>query len=818
MEATFHPFMLPRRCVYIIAVDLMSLAVDGHERAQCVNDTRYWLSMILLHTASTPKQPHGAPIILVGTHSRSLSTGALSAISTSIKSFFSTHAAWRQVKMCTGPSPLCIHPVDNADGPDSLEMQNIRLTADCALSEAFDVSLCVPQSWLDATAHLRANLADWTSLEEISRVCATRYNMAPTEVHQLLAFLHEQGLVLWYDQPGKRDIVIVDPLTTLLPRLQGLTADPTDPNGPGSSEDASTADERQRAARTSRNVLAAMLAQKGYHIPRTPDGWLLPLPFLLDPSTDADWQDTHWSTTVGTTIYTMFTEREQLFYNNGLGPSDLKREGFLPPGAYNLVFLEVLKWATLQKTLDDGSLSDVILCRDMAVLYFRDQRFRLSHCAEQNILRLDVVSDNPLSIQRKLLNTIGSALRGVVSRFEYFSAVLYTHAPSARNNRATAAAPTTVPASVKWTGLSEGDVLVPLVKLHRCVQSHQPLRAANRQRLLDESGVRSQFRGHQQQLPTQPQNDVLISNRWNHNHHLFAYELFESFGNHTTQHDENGNTRAVEVFQDWRRIDVGPGFIPNFCMAVPHSLIGLPLVTTEALERMLTHIPDAIDNVLLEWTLMLECFHAKRMRRIFPVLLGERDEALIAGVKDFKLDLSLVQLPRTVPTATLAQAAKILQDNRVVPTAGLLTRTVASIVQEILQFEACNAAFFDRFEVQDHIAKKVTQLLDEVFAQDRSDGKLCCGLFGTQARCNARCSATVANSISVHIYYCATVSTVSPYRRCTFRDCDSLSVWRVTKLSTALTVRFFPLCGLQISQLSWRGHSVGAAKSGVAAN
>jgi hypothetical protein len=744
MEASFHPFMLPRRCVYIIAVDLMSLAVDGHKRPQCVNDIRYWLSMILLHTASTPKQPHGAPIILVGTHSRSLSAGALSAISTSIKSFFSTHAAWRQVKMCTGPSELCFHPVDNSDGPDALEMQNIRLTADRALSEAFDASLCVPQSWLDATEHLRANLADWTSLEEISRVCATRYNMAPTEVHQLLAFLHEQGLVLWYDQPGKRDIVIVDPLTTLLPRLQGLTADPTDPKGPGSSEDASTADERQRAARTSRNVLAALLAQKGYHIPRTPDGWVLPLPFLLAPSADEDWQRTQWSSAVGTTIYTVFTEREQLFYNNGLDPSDLKREGFLPPGAYNLVFLEVLKWATLQKTSDDGSQSDVVLCRDMAVLYFKDQRFRLSHCADQNILRLDVESDNPLSIQRKLLNTIGSALRGVVSRFEYFSAALYTHAPSARNNRAAVAAPPTVPASAMWIGLSEGDVLVPLVKLHRCVQSHQPLRAANRQRLLDESGVRSLFRGHLQLLPTLPLYDVFISYRWNHNDHLFAYELFESFGNHTTQHDDNGGTRAVEVFQDWRRIDVGPGFIPNFCMAVPHSLIGLPLVTTQALERMLTYIPDAIDNVLLEWTLMLECFHAKRMRKIFPVLLGERDETLIAGVKDFKLDPSLLQLPRTVPTATLAQAAKILQDNRVVPTTGLLTRTVASIVQEVLQFEACNAAFFDRFEVQDHIAERVTQLLDEVFAQDRSDGKLGCGLYFTQELCNARCSAVVA--------------------------------------------------------------------------
>lgn len=75
---------------------------------------------------------------------------------------------------------------------------------------------------------------------------------------------------------------------------------------------------------------------------------------------------------------------------------------------------------------------------------------------------------------------------------------------------------------------------------------------------------------------------------------------------------ESIGSERVEVFFDRHRLQDGQDFRESFMTAVAHSLGALPLVSADALQRMLTMTdPLCLDNVLLEWTLIRALYHAK---------------------------------------------------------------------------------------------------------------------------------------------------------------------------------------------------------------
>eukprot|EP00300_Choanocystis_sp_HF-7_P021595 c20801_g1_i8.p1 GENE.c20801_g1_i8~~c20801_g1_i8.p1 ORF type:complete len:361 (-),score=107.41 c20801_g1_i8:39-1121(-) len=83
----------------------------------------------------------------------------------------------------------------------------------------------------------------------------------------------------------------------------------------------------------------------------------------------------------------------------------------------------------------------------------------------------------------------------------------------------------------------------------------------------------------------------------------FAAKLFDCFQNRSIG---NGR-RRVEVFLDQKRLQAGRPFDHDFVRALVKSRVAAPIVSWGALMRMATlKRSSPVDNVLLEWTVMVE--------------------------------------------------------------------------------------------------------------------------------------------------------------------------------------------------------------------
>jgi hypothetical protein len=81
------------------------------------------------------------------------------------------------------------------------------------------------------------------------------------------------------------------------------------------------------------------------------------------------------------------------------------------------------------------------------------------------------------------------------------------------------------------------------------------------------------------------------------------------------------------VLYDQLSLQRGGEFDVDFCTGIARSLVGLPVVSVQAMERMrdtpFVTSASMVDNVLLEWMMMLVLHKAGRVQRVVPVVLGE---------------------------------------------------------------------------------------------------------------------------------------------------------------------------------------------------
>jgi hypothetical protein len=75
----------------------------------------------------------------------------------------------------------------------------------------------------------------------------------------------------------------------------------------------------------------------------------------------------------------------------------------------------------------------------------------------------------------------------------------------------------------------------------------------------------------------------------------------------------------VSVFSDGRRLQDGEDFRESFVSSLLQSKIIVPVITAEALKRMIHHNPSQIDNLLLEWILAI---HLSSVSKVFPLVFG----------------------------------------------------------------------------------------------------------------------------------------------------------------------------------------------------
>jgi hypothetical protein len=80
--------------------------------------------------------------------------------------------------------------------------------------------------------------------------------------------------------------------------------------------------------------------------------------------------------------------------------------------------------------------------------------------------------------------------------------------------------------------------------------------------------------------------------------------------------------RARRVFLDRRRLQDGRNFQDDYADALVNTSLPVVILSTAALQRMVKLKADsAIDNLLLEWTIIVELLHSKTIEKCLPIII-----------------------------------------------------------------------------------------------------------------------------------------------------------------------------------------------------
>jgi hypothetical protein len=120
--------------------------------------------------------------------------------------------------------------------------------------------------------------------------------------------------------------------------------------------------------------------------------------------------------------------------------------------------------------------------------------------------------------------------------------------------------------------------------------------------------------------------------------------------------------------------------------------VAVPLVSYAALQRMVALGPDsAVDNVLLEWTLIIELLRAGTLKYCLPVIIGrvatDGHSAEGCGGRYFACLFdsgALGALPDHPVAAVASSAAGVLQSLGLEPSPDLASRTVRATVKAVI--------------------------------------------------------------------------------------------------------------------------------------
>jgi len=358
--------------------------------------------------------------------------------------------------------------------------------------------------------------------------------------------------------------------------------------------------------------------------------------------------------------YFVFSTRKMSIQKIYLPATLLKSDGFLPRGLMERLIGKAVAWSQLTLMSITDLLEQSKLYRNYAALSYGRQRFRLECLPDKNCIRLDIEGDHPLPVYNRINEQIEICVKECMGLLHFVSA-LQLIAPS-----------------VSETGF----VLLSLDRARQFVASDQPLRFQGFPPV-DHQYITNHYNSWLINTDLLDSYDVFLSHRWDKNDDIVADLLNDSLLGHTLGSDN----RSVQIFYDRVRLKKGEQIQVAFGKALKISTIFVPILCTSALQRMLSHDPSKVDNVLIEWILALECMQNQgtaKIRWIYPVVFGNRNEDGSAG--NIFAERVIDQLPDIIPTKSIEVVKCLLRDNKIKISPKLRIRTVRSVVDDLMNY------------------------------------------------------------------------------------------------------------------------------------
>ena len=203
---------------------------DRKTRAACLAMLHKWLSMIYINAPD-------APIVVVGTMKDKIpgDRRTLEQLSECIMERFEAHPAmWANhvdyattSGVGTKEGQLCYFPVDNTLSDGAGRVDPVLAAARAVVEEAIEnpsnafMQRKVPFSWLELKDHMRVEAERQGGLKRTTRAQVLRWaiesgfgivggSSVEEQVDGFLQLMHAYGLVVWYNEPKLRSVVILD--------------------------------------------------------------------------------------------------------------------------------------------------------------------------------------------------------------------------------------------------------------------------------------------------------------------------------------------------------------------------------------------------------------------------------------------------------------------------------------------------------------------------------------------------------------------------------------------------------------------------------
>lgn len=421
---------------------------------------RFWLNSIVVHTINADTNVT-APIYLVGTRKDTVTNSADHVkVSNLLASRFSHHRAWTSVifpPAADTVDALCFFAVNNVLGRGDEEVLRLSASIEATMKAMPSTRQIVPLPWLAALDELQAAGTGSFSLTAATEI-AVNAGVAHVDIVSWLSFLKEMGILLWLDETGLRDIVIMDaisflvaPATLIICQHTALSAFEATVH-----QEAVHRECAQRypsdwialvqSALLSERLLPVLWQKYWSHKDKllmlmTKYGLLVPffqseeeesagiarthlVPSLL-PQFDINIREySQWSDDAYHSCMFVFTVISEFENYSKISAADLDLCGFLPSGLFERVVGKAVSWC--QTTSRNGmfNIRNAVLFRNLSVLYYGNQRFRLTLCQNLNCIRLDVEGDAPLVVHNRIFDQISSIIAECMSSLRCFTALV----------------------------------------------------------------------------------------------------------------------------------------------------------------------------------------------------------------------------------------------------------------------------------------------------------------------------------------------------------------------------------------------------------
>jgi GTPase SAR1 family protein len=653
-----HPYFLTRFGVSIVVFNMTWFEGACPEKsAEALSYLSFWLNSVVINTTDKGKT---APIVLVGTHKDIIfDAEAHRRISKLLSDTFGVSKAWKAVVINVS-SQLTFFPVDNTLGARDVTISHLSGTVEALLMQDSQVNAEIPLTWyyaLDALNAVQRNNEYSIPFERAFNILL-KCGVEARKVEAVLAFFRDTGRLMWYATKELKGVVILDPVGFFVKPVTRVICDPElhwmEAHAVYALQYPAEYEAMRQRGFVSEPLLSALLGygdntgscqmlialMLNHRLlvvldPRdiqTPT-YVVPALFPVGNSVQktVDHRDPHlWARGRPVCSFFILFSLRQRTLQRCLREDSLVDKCFLPSGLFDRLLCALLEQSQHNSDIDPV---DFTLCKNMAVMEIANVPFRIVWRSSHNCIEVNTTSRSPVTLIRRLETVLTGLIRESIQSL-YLGSFVSVTGPSAS------------------AALEEGEYCLVPVKLNaRSSAAHvSPPMAGEGEVSVDGATCALQHPWLQSSGGT-GRYDLFFSHRWGDYDNRLATDLFEHVS------DYMSGEFPISTFYDIKHMHHGHRIDHEFFNALTRSEVMVPLVTTNAFQKLYDHDAAQVDNVLVEWltALVLVTYPTHipnfiNLRVILPICVTDS-----AGVGYFSLGsnkLSLVE-PTASNTAVL---------------------------------------------------------------------------------------------------------------------------------------------------------------------